>query len=113
MSRYERNKEPADPRVTVPPPIHHDEARGRFYINLGSSQAFLRYSRAGPRVLDFTSTYVPAQHRNRGLGAQIVRHALAYARTHGLEVIPTCSFVRWVLERENTTGRAKPGEDAP
>lgn len=99
--------------MTGPPLVEHDEARGRFYIDLGGSQAFLRYSRAGPRALDFTSTYVPVKHRNRGLGARIVRHALAYARTHEFEVIPTCSFVRWVMDRENTAGRAGPDETPP
>ena len=30
----------------------------------------------------------------------LVRHAVAYARREGLEVIPTCPFVGWAIHED-------------
>jgi hypothetical protein len=78
--------------------IRHDEERGRFVADLEGEDAYLEYSPAGEGRLDFTSTFVPPSHRHQGIGERIVKHALAYARERGYEVIPTCPFVRQVIE---------------
>ncbi len=78
--------------------IRHDATRRRFVADLGDEEAYLAYSPAGGGRLDFTSTFVPPSHRRQGIGERIVRHALDYARRNGYEVIPTCPFVRRVIE---------------
>ena len=78
--------------------IRHDERRHKFVADLHGGEAYLRYVRAGDRTLHYTSTFVPPRYRNRGIGARLVRHALAYAREQGFDVVPTCSFVRRVMK---------------
>jgi hypothetical protein len=47
--------------------------------------------------MDIESTYVPTAARGRGVGGALVSGALDYARTEGLEVVPTCWYVgTWV-----------------
>ncbi len=79
--------------------IRHDPGGGRFFASLGGEEAYLVYTVAGARTLDFTRTYVPDALRHQTLGEAIVRHALAYAAANGFEVIPTCPFVKWVMGR--------------
>ena len=59
----------------------------------------LEYEPAGDGVLDFVHTYVPDALRHRQVGTQLVLHALEHARARGLKVIPSCWFVRAVIER--------------
>ncbi len=80
--------------------IRHDPGRGRFFASLGGEEAYLVYTVAGARTLDFTRTYVPEALRHQQIGEAIVKHALAYAAANGFEVIPTCPFVKWMMGRE-------------
>lgn len=50
-------------------------------------------------VLDIHHTGVPQALGGRGIAAQLVVSALQYARTHGLKVRPTCSYVAVYLRR--------------
>jgi predicted GNAT family acetyltransferase len=79
--------------------IEHDVANHRFVAQLSSGRATLTYAPAGPGVLELYSTQVPAPDRGRGIGAQLVAAAVAYAREQGLRVIPTCWYVaQWLRE---------------
>jgi predicted GNAT family acetyltransferase len=80
--------------------IRHNPERGRFFAVIGGEEATLVYTVAGARTLDFTHTCVPDALRHQNIGETIVKHALAYAAENGYEVIPTCPFVKWVMERE-------------
>jgi len=79
--------------------IKHDPAAGRFYVEIDGSIASLDYVREDERTLDLRSTFVPEALRGRGIAGQIVRHALDYARSEGLKVIPTCSYVASTIRR--------------
>jgi predicted GNAT family acetyltransferase len=83
----------------VPPTFSHDEALHLFIIEVDGHQATVSYQPAGEAVLDFQSTYVPHVLRNRHVGTQLVRYALDWAKGHGLRVIPSCWFVKVVVER--------------
>ena len=80
--------------------IRHDPGEGRFIATIGGEEAYLLYTEAGARTLDFTHTYVPEALRHQKIGEAIVRHALAHAAANGFEVLPTCPFVKWVLGRD-------------
>ena len=73
--------------------IIHDQAGHRFIGETPSGPAVLAYTPAGPGALELYSTYVPAAERGRGLGGQLVQAAVAFAREHGLRIIPTCWYV--------------------
>ena len=77
--------------------IVHDAAGRRFLAELPSGTALLVYAPAGERVMDFYSTYVPPGERGRGMAGRLVEAGLAWARSQGIQIIPTCWFVaEWV-----------------
>ncbi len=78
--------------------IRHDADAGRFEVELPGGRAYLLYRREGD-VLDLLSTFVPPEHRHRGIGEAIVLAALEHAWRQGYVVIPTCPFVGGVIER--------------
>lgn len=78
--------------------IRHDEGRRRFVADVDGGEAYLSYEPAGTGRLDFESTFVPPAARGHGVGARLVMTGFAFARSEGCRVIPTCSFVRRVVE---------------
>ena len=72
--------------------VEHDLERGRFFIPLGSDEAFLTYRREGD-TLDFTHVFVPPAERGKSYAGRIVFAAFEYAKEENLRVIPTCPFI--------------------
>jgi predicted GNAT family acetyltransferase len=83
----------------VAPTFSHDQALRLFIIEVDGHQATVAYQAAGEGVLDFQSTYVPHVLRNKHVGTQVVRYALDWARDHRQRVIPSCWFVKVVVDR--------------
>lgn len=81
--------------------IEHDETARQFYISLGGKKALLQYSIPEEnRVLDYNSTFVPPELRGQNIGHKLVEYALDYAEKHHFKVIPSCPFVRKIIEKE-------------
>ena len=81
------------------PTIEHDEAGRRFVARLGADDAFLAYELVGDNAIDLQHTVVPTDERRRGIGDALVRAAVDHARSHKLQIIPTCPFVaEWLKE---------------
>lgn len=78
--------------------IRHDMDNNRFVARTDHGEAVLQYKRAGKDTLDYQSTLVPEQDREEGIGEELVLHALEWAEENGFDVIPSCSFVKHVLE---------------
>lgn len=70
----------------------------RFELEAEGAMAILEY-RLRDHTINFVHTEVPQALRGRGLGKQLVRAALEYAREHQLTVIPSCPFVKTYLRR--------------
>jgi predicted GNAT family acetyltransferase len=81
--------------------IKHDPDRQRFVAQLDGKEANLQYSQTDEKTLDYKSTFVPEEYREKGIGERIVLEALGFARDNGYEVIPSCPFVRYVLEEHS------------
>lgn len=81
--------------------IRHDRDRQRFVARLDGQEANLQYSQADEKTLDYESTFVPVEHRKQGIGERIVLEALDFALENGYQVIPSCPFVRSVLEEHS------------
>lgn len=77
--------------------IRHDERRRRFVTAVEGGEAVLDYDKVADDTLDYKHTFVPPEHRGRGIAGRLVRHALDYARDHDLKIIPTCPFVASVI----------------
>jgi predicted GNAT family acetyltransferase len=68
--------------------------RWRFEIRVDDEVAgFIEYHRR-PGLIAFVHTLIDPRFEGHGLGSQLVRTALAEARSEGLAVLPFCPFVR-------------------
>ncbi len=88
------------PYMARPPTIDHDEEHLRFTTTVGGQTAYLSYRRVDDTTVDYRSTFVPPPLRRQGIGEHLVRAALEHAAGKGLRVIPTCWFVRRVMEQD-------------
>jgi predicted GNAT family acetyltransferase len=79
------------------PPIHHDPGR-RFWLEQDGEVAYLAYRFVDARTVDYASTWTPHVLRGRGIATRLAQHALAWARDEGLTVVPSCWFVRKVMD---------------
>jgi len=80
----------------VTPAIEHRP--GRFVLRVDGDEAELVYERRGD-VVDITHTYTPPALRGREIAARLTEAAFAFAREHGLRVVPTCSYTALWVER--------------
>jgi predicted GNAT family acetyltransferase len=71
---------------------------GRFFARLDGLEAELTYERRG-QLLDVRHTYTPPALRGREVAAALTAAAFAYAREHGLAIMPTCSYTSRYVER--------------
>lgn len=74
--------------------IELDETNNQFFTMIEGDKALLSFRIVKNGVYDFYHTFVPPRLRNRGIAGELVAYALAYARTHGHKVVPSCPFVR-------------------
>ena len=80
--------------------VIHIKEKNRFEVCIGDDVAELDYRLDGD-VISFTYTGVPRALEGRGVGSQIVRAGLDYARDEGYSVIPLCSFVSAYIRRHS------------
>ena len=74
--------------------VTHDPDRSRFE----RGKAYLSYERTGD-TLDIQHTIVPEDMGGQGVGGDLVRTAVAYARAEGLELVVTCPFAKkWLAK---------------
>lgn len=72
--------------------ITHNQAANRFETSIDNQTGYISYQeRDGKLVYDHT--IVPQALGGRGIGSELVKHALDYAHEHNKKVIPQCSFV--------------------
>ncbi len=81
------------------PTIEHDQRGHRFIAVVEGREAYLDYDVKDEHTLDFRRTYVPPALRGGQLARELVAAGFAHARAHGLQVIPSCSYVRRQVER--------------
>ena len=84
------------------PPVVHDLAHQRFEADVGGRLSVCAYRRVGA-VLHLTHTEVPRALEGQGIAAALVRAALDWARSEGLRVRPSCSYVAAYMRRHPET----------
>jgi len=72
--------------------VTNNEDKQQYEALIDGSLAVAQYKRRG-NALVFHHTEVPRSLQGRGVASALVRSALEDARTRGLTVVPTCSFV--------------------
>lgn len=82
------------------PVIHHDQEFRRFETRVEGFHCLLDYTLAdgvSVSVMTITHTAVPAEVGGRGIAAELVRVAMATARSEQWKVIPACSYAdAWI-----------------
>lgn len=79
--------------------IVHDEDDLRFYTTLGEEDAELTYTYPEEGVMDFDHTFVPKEHRNKGMADQLVKAGLEYVKEKKYKFIPSCPAVEAYVKR--------------
>ena len=82
--------------------VTHDAARQRFEATVDGHLCVADYQLRG-RVLWMTHTGVPPAVGGRGVAAELVRVALAWAEEQGYTVEPSCSYVEAYMRRNPET----------
>ena len=80
--------------------IIHQEDQNRFVLQIDGHTAYLSYQLMGD-VIDYNHTIVPKELGGRGIGTELVKYALAYARINHLTVVPSCSFVAHYIKKHS------------
>jgi predicted GNAT family acetyltransferase len=74
-------------------------AQGRYEIRVDGQVAGIAQYRSRPGRIEFVHTEVGDEFEGQGLGARLISFALDDARARGLEVLPSCPFVRSYIQR--------------
>ncbi|MBI1866756.1 MAG: N-acetyltransferase [Methylocystis sp.] len=78
--------------------IHDNIELDRFELDVEGGTA-VAYYRMTPEGLTFTHTEVPAHLRGRGVGSELTRSALEWARARDMKVVAQCPFVAAYIGR--------------
>lgn len=82
--------------------VEHRPETACFEAHVEGQRALCSYHRRGG-LLVLHHTEVPPALQGRGLAADLVAATLAWARTEGLRVRPTCSYVAAYMRRHADT----------
>ena len=69
-----------------------------FFVKVNGGIAYLKYRKPSEHLIEYFETYVPSSSRKRGFGSELVKFGIEYAKTHNLEIRPTCRFFRAYLD---------------
>ncbi len=72
--------------------VRNNPALSRFEIKADGEVAAVYYSRSAERIV-LTHTEVPDALSGRGIGSDLARGALEFARSEKLRVVATCPFI--------------------
>jgi predicted GNAT family acetyltransferase len=90
--------------------IEHDERAHRFTVQVDGVPAELDYTLSG-NIMTITHTGVPPAIGGRGVAADLMRAALAAARTAGWQVNPACSYAAAYMRKHPDDAERKHEED--
>ena len=80
--------------------VQHDKKNERFVAEIEGYEAYLSYN-VFDDIIDLTYAYTPPEIRGKGIAKIVVEYALNYAKANNLKVIPTCSYVQAIVERND------------
>jgi len=73
--------------------------QGKFFIEENDRQiALMTYKKTGASVITIDHTEVDSNFRGKGLGVDLVKAGVKYARENHLKIIPTCVFAKKLID---------------
>jgi uncharacterized protein len=78
------------------PIVEHEDfgSRGRYFVRLeDGSEAEMTYRKIREGVVAIDHTFVPPQHRGRGIAEKLVMTGVGDIKAQNLRIIPLCSYV--------------------
>lgn len=81
--------------------VIHASDRKKFYAIINNKEAFLKYRKVGPTMLEYFETFVPVDERNQGIATKITDEAMRYAQLNNYLVIDTCPFVADFIDQHH------------
>ena len=81
--------------------IQHHATDQEFTTTRQGHAAELAYARPAEGVIDFTHTFVDEALRGQGVGEELARAGLAFARENHLKVKTTCTFMAGFVQRHH------------
>jgi predicted GNAT family acetyltransferase len=82
--------------------IQHKQtgSKGAFIIEEeGDTVAELVYANSGENMI-IEHTQVDDELRGRNIGYELVHHAVEYARSHQMKIVPVCQFAKAVFDKK-------------
>lgn len=82
--------------------IHYrlfNDGMGFYAMCQGAFIGQITFVKAGNDKMIIDNTNVAEQYRNKGIGQELVRHAVNYARDTNLKVMTICPFARAMFNR--------------
>jgi uncharacterized protein len=77
----------------------NDGKRGVFFMeDAGKEIALMHYTFAGPGKIIIDHTEVNDAYEGKGLGKQLVKAGVVYAREHQMKILPLCPFAKKIFE---------------
>lgn len=80
------------------PNVQHEETATHGEFTIGRD-AIMTYRKVGDGHIEVNHTRVARQAQGRGLAGTLYRAMVEHARSQGLKVTPTCSYVIKMFER--------------
>jgi predicted GNAT family acetyltransferase len=81
--------------------IQHKQVgnKGMFFVGQdGAIRAEMVYTLSSPDKMIIEHTEVDDSLAGKGVGKQLVETAVAYARNHGIKIVPLCPFAKAILD---------------
>ena len=80
--------------------VIHEKENKRFIIYIEGNEVYVEYTMAGNEI-NLHHTFTDPALRGKGLAAQVVRAALEFAKESNMKVVPTCSYVRAFIAKND------------
>ncbi|MGO4728968.1 GNAT family N-acetyltransferase [Paenibacillus sp. 2KB_22] len=80
--------------------VEHEVANKRFLIqDNGDIAAVMTYVSSSPELYIIDHTLVENAYRGQGLGDELIKAMVEYAREKGIKILPLCPFAKGRFER--------------
>ena len=99
MSDHGFGRRRAGGRAMADADVVRQEALERFEVLVDGTRAGLLDYRLNSETIVLVHTEIETEHEGKGLGGQLARAALEFARSEGLNVLPLCPFVAAYIRR--------------